>query len=60
MFKATTYIPNIKICENNVLYQKYEGHKGTKTFVVRIKWVGGIWYKYIIFNRLLIKYEIVL
>ncbi len=53
-------MPNIKICENNVLYQKYEGHKGTKTFVVRIKWVGGIWYKYIIFNRLLIKYGIVL
>lgn len=31
--KATTIIPNneinIKICENNVLYQNFRGHKGS-------------------------------
>ena len=35
-------ITNIKIGENNVLYQKCEGHIGVVTLITRKKWVGGI------------------
>jgi len=45
--KATTIIlnnrTNIKICENNVLYQKCEGHIGGTTLITRKKGVGGTW-----------------
>jgi hypothetical protein len=33
---------NIKIGENNVLYQKYEGHIGVVPLITRINKVGGI------------------
>ena len=32
----------VKIGENNVLYQKCEGHIGVVTLITRKKWVGGI------------------
>jgi hypothetical protein len=37
LVKATTNKPNIKIGENNVLYQKCEGHIGVVTLITRIK-----------------------
>ena len=33
----------VKIGENNVLYQKYEGHIGVAPLITRINKVGGIW-----------------
>jgi hypothetical protein len=41
LVKATTNKPNIKIGENNVLYQKCEGHIGGTTLITRKKSVGG-------------------
>jgi len=33
----------VKIGENNVLYQKCEGHIGGTTLITRKKGVGGTW-----------------
>ena len=46
----------VKIGENNVLYQKCEGHIGVATLITRINKVGGTWVEYIIFKCLIIKY----
>ena len=58
--KATTIIPNIKISQNNVLYQKYERHKGVTPLIVRIKWVGGTHHYFLIYNSLIINNTFVL
>jgi hypothetical protein len=52
--KATTIIPNIKISQNNVFYQKYERHNGVAPLIVRIKWVGGTHHYFLIHNCLII------